>query len=86
MTRPPRKSRRLLLMCEPLNDCRAAAEAGERVAALGTVHAYLADEGADAAYIVMDTAASEYRLKCLAPMFRIVLPKRQPRLTRSPVK
>ena len=80
MKRQPHKSRRLLLMCEPLNDCRAAAEAGERLAALGTVHAYLADEGADAAYIVMDTDASEYRLKCLAPMFRIVLPKRRPRL------
>lgn len=86
MKRPPRKPRRLLLMCEPLDDCRAAAEAGERLAALGTVHAYWADEGADAAYVVMTTAASEYRLKCLAPTFRVVLPKRRPPLTRSPVK
>lgn len=82
MTRQPRKPRRLLLMCEPLDDCRAAAEAAERLAAVGTVHAYRADEGADAAYIVMTTAASEYTLKRLAPAFRVVLPKRRPRLTR----
>ena len=73
-------------MCEPLDDCRAAAEAAERLAAVGTVHAYRADEGADAAYIVLDTAASEYKLKCLAPTFRIVLPKRRPRLTRHTAK
>lgn len=55
---------------EPL-DIRNAYEVADRLAALGDVLGVKVDEIADVAYIVMDTAASDYALRGVAPGWQL---------------
>ena len=62
--------RRVLLIREPIGHC-VVEEVAERLSAIATVYAAWDDGCADVAYITMETDASEYTIRGLAPGFRI---------------